>query len=59
MRGGVEWLIQHEVEPSAISDARPHSQYFIFLYNMSKHALTDLLFCIERISSSSSDGCGT
>ena len=56
MRGGVEWQIQHKAKPSAVFAQDPLPEYCIFPYITINSALTDLLFCIGRISNSSSDG---
>ena len=37
---------------------RPYPEYCIFHTSQVNSALTDLLFCVGRISSSSSDGSG-
>ena len=47
MRGGVEWQLQNKAKPSTVLDIRLHSKYCIIPFS----ALTDLLFCIGRISS--------
>ena len=56
MRGGVEWQTQHEAKPSAALDTRRHPKYCIFHTSQVNSALNDLLFCIGKISSNSSDG---
>ena len=52
----VKWPIQHKVKPSAVFDIRPHPEYFIFRTSQLNSALTDLLICIGRVSSSSING---
>ena len=54
MRGEIKWEIQHKVKPGAVFDMRRHPEYCIFLTSSVNGALTDLLFCMGRISSSSS-----
>ena len=55
-RGGVKWQIQHEAKPSAVFAQDPTLSTVIFHTSRVNGALTDLLFCIGRINSSSSDG---
>ena len=55
-RGGVKWQIQHEVKPSAVFARDPTPSTVFFRTSRVNGALTDLLFCDGRISSSSSDG---
>ena len=47
-----------QVKLSTVFDMRPHPEYCIFHTSLVYNALTDLLFCIGRISISSSDGSG-
>ena len=58
MRGGVEWQMQHEVKPSAVFARDPTLSVVFFHTSQVNGALTDLLFCVGRINSSSSDGSG-
>ena len=53
MKGGVEWQIEHKAKPSAVLDMRPHSKYCIICKSWDNSVLTDLDFCIGRISSNS------
>ena len=55
-RGGVEWQIQHEAKPSAVFAQDPTPSTVFFRTSRVNGALTDLLFCVGRISSCSSDG---
>ena len=55
-RGGVEWQIQHEAKPSAVFARDPTPSTVFFRTSRVNGALTDLLFCVGRINSSSSDG---
>ena len=52
-RGGVEWQIQHEVKLSAVfaQDLTPSTVLF-----HTSRVNGDLLFCVERISSSNRPG---
>ena len=54
----VKWPVQHKVKPSAVFDIRPHPEYFILRTSQVNGALTDLLFCVGKVSSSSSYGSG-
>ena len=54
MRGEVEWQIQHEVKPSAVVAQDPTLSTVLFSTSRLNGALSDLLFCVGRISSSSS-----
>ena len=56
MRGGVEWQIQHKPKLSAVFDTKPIQSTVFFHTSQGNGVLTDLLFCIERISSSRSNG---
>ena len=55
MNGGVEWQIQHEVKLSAAFDMRSNPEYCIFCTSQVNGSLTDLLFCVGRINSCSSE----
>ena len=55
-RGGVEWQIQHEAKPSAVFARDPTPSTVFFCTSRVNGTLTDLLFCVGRISSISSDG---
>ena len=58
MRDGVQWQIQHETKLSAVLDTALHLEYRIFRPSQMYCTSTDLLFYVERISSSSSNGSG-
>ena len=57
-RGRVEWQIQHEAKPSAVFARDPTPSTVFFCTSQVHGALTDLLFCVGRISSSSTDEFG-
>ena len=52
MRGGVEWQTQNEAKPSAVFARDPTPSTVFFHTSRVNGALTDLLFCVGRISSS-------
>ena len=58
-RGGVKWKVQRDAKLSTVFDMRPHPDYCIFHTLGVNSALIDILFCIGRISSGSSDGSET
>ena len=56
-RDGVKWQIQHEAKLSAVFAWDPTQSTVFFCTSWVNNAVTDLLFCVGRISSSSSNGC--
>ena len=57
-RSGVKWQIQHESMLSPVFARDLTLSTVLFHTSRVNGALTDLLFCVGRISSSSSDGSG-
>ena len=53
--GGVEWQIQHSASPHALFARDPTLSTVFFRTSRVNGALTDVLSCVGRISSSSSD----
>ena len=58
-RGGVKWQIHHEAKPILHLMQDPTLSTVFFRTSWVNGVLTDLLFCVGRISSSSSDGSET